>query len=97
MTTNTYAKFAPNVFVAKCTEPHEKGEVIVLTSKYGNETEVVIHNLVKQQDGMYFYSFVVTMEKIAKHLLSAKLNVCKVMPITQPSGVISGRSGKRGA
>lgn len=58
MTTNTYAKFAPNVFVAKCTEPHEKGEVIVLTSKYGNETEVVIHNLVKQQDGMYFYSFV---------------------------------------
>lgn len=58
MTTNTYAKFAPNVFVAKCTELHEKGEVIVLTSKYGKETKVEIYNLVKQQDGFYFYSYV---------------------------------------
>lgn len=58
MTTNTYTKFAPNVFVAKCPDAHAKGECIVLTSKYGNETEVEIHNLVKQQDGFYFYSFV---------------------------------------
>lgn len=57
MTINTYAKFAPTVFVAKCAESHEKGEIITLTSKYGNETEVEIHNLVKQQDGYYFYSF----------------------------------------
>lgn len=57
MTINTYAKFAPNVFVAKCSEPHQKGEVITLTSKYGKETEVIIHNLVKQQQDAYFYSF----------------------------------------
>lgn len=57
MTINTYAKFAPTVFVAKCSEQHAKGEVITLTSKYGNETEVEIHNLVKQVDGHYFYSF----------------------------------------
>lgn len=57
-TTNSYAKFAPNVYVAKCPEAHAKGDCIILTSKYGNETEVEIHNLVKQQDGFFFYSFV---------------------------------------
>ncbi|MDG6360153.1 DUF3560 domain-containing protein, partial [Glaesserella parasuis] len=46
---NTYAKFCPNVFLAKCQEQHEKNEIITVTSKYGNETEVEIHNLVKQQ------------------------------------------------
>lgn len=57
MTINTYAKFAPTVFVAKCPEPHTKGEIITLTSKYGNETEVTVHNLVKQEGDHYFYSF----------------------------------------
>ena len=32
---NTYAKFYPNVFVAKCPDAHQKGDVIILTSKYG--------------------------------------------------------------
>lgn len=58
MSLNTYAKFVPNVFLAKCTEPHQRGETITLTSKYGKETEVEIFNLVKQQDDAYFYSFV---------------------------------------
>lgn len=58
MNLNTFAKFAPNVFVAKCTEPHEKGDIVILTSKYGNEIDVIIHNLVKQQEGAYFYSFI---------------------------------------
>ncbi|WP_233141475.1 DUF3560 domain-containing protein [Aggregatibacter actinomycetemcomitans] len=57
MTINTYAKFAPTVFVAKCPEQHTKGEIITLTSKYGNEVEVEVHNLVKQAEGHYFYSF----------------------------------------
>ncbi|ERF77914.1 DUF3560 domain-containing protein [Gallibacterium anatis] len=55
---NTYSKFAPNVFVAKCPEQHIKGEIITLTSKYGKEAEVEIYNLVKQQDNFYYYSFV---------------------------------------
>ena len=58
MTINTYTKFAPNVFVAKCPEKHEKGEIITLTSKYGKETEVEIFNLVKQQEDYFYYSFV---------------------------------------
>ncbi|MDH3000207.1 hypothetical protein A1D23_08435 [Chelonobacter oris] len=57
MNINTYVKFAPTVFVAKCPEPHDKGDIITLTSKHGNETDVEIHNLVKQHDGFYFYSF----------------------------------------
>ncbi|MCW9716091.1 DUF3560 domain-containing protein [Avibacterium sp. 21-594] len=58
MSLNTYAKFVPNVFLAKCAEPHQRGDIVMLTSKYGKETEVEIYNLVKQQDDFYFYSFV---------------------------------------
>lgn len=54
---NTYVKFAPNVFIAKCPESHQKGDVITLTSKYGNETEVKVHNLVKQDSEYFYYSF----------------------------------------
>lgn len=31
MTLNTYAKFVPNVFLAKCAEPHQRGDIITLT------------------------------------------------------------------
>ncbi|WP_417444661.1 DUF3560 domain-containing protein [Joostella sp.] len=54
---NTYKKYCPNVFVAKCPESHEKGEVITLTTRYGKENESVIHNLVgRDKDGSYYYS-----------------------------------------
>lgn len=32
---NTYYKFAPNVFLAKCEEMHKKGEEILVTTKSG--------------------------------------------------------------
>jgi len=54
---NTYHKFYPNVFVAKCTEQHEKGETIVLETKYGKEIENEVHNyLGKTRDGFFLYS-----------------------------------------
>lgn len=55
---NTYAKYCPNVFVAKCTEEHEKGEVIPLTTKYGKENECIVFNLVGKKDGFFYYSIV---------------------------------------
>ena len=55
---NTYYKFAPNVFVAKCDAPHEKGETITLTTKYGKEVEHVVFNQVGARDGFYYYSIV---------------------------------------
>lgn len=55
---NTYAKYCPNVFVAKCTEKHEKGEVIPVTTKYGKDNDSVVFNLVAEKDGFYYYSIV---------------------------------------
>lgn len=55
---NTYAKYCPNVFVAKCTEQHEKGSTIMVTTKYGKENESIVFNLVAQKDGYYYYSIV---------------------------------------
>ena len=54
---NTFHKFYPNVFVAKCTEQHEKSEIIVLQTKYGKEVENEVHNyLGKTKDGFFLYS-----------------------------------------
>lgn len=54
---NTYTKFAPNVFVAKCEGQHEKGEIINISTKYGKEIENEVHNFLGQtKDGFYLYS-----------------------------------------
>jgi len=53
---NTYKKYCPNVFVAQCRERHEKGETIIIETKYGKENEHIIHNLVGERDGNFFYS-----------------------------------------
>lgn len=57
--TNTYKKYCPNVFVAKCFEEQEKGSVIVVTTKYGKENEHIVFNLVgKTTDGFFLYSII---------------------------------------
>lgn len=54
---NTYKKYCPNVFVAQCDEQHEKGEVIILTTKRGKEIENEVHNFLgKSKDGKHLYS-----------------------------------------
>lgn len=55
---NTYVKFMPNVFLAKCVEKHEKNDVITMTTKYGQEHDAVIFNLIYQRDGFYYYSII---------------------------------------
>lgn len=55
---NTYHKYAPNVFLAKCTDEHEKGEIIPVTTKHGKENDSIVFNLVYERDGFYFYSIV---------------------------------------
>ncbi len=60
-TTNTYSKYIPNVFLAKCPEMHEKGETIQVTTKYGKENDCIVFNLIgRGKDGEYFYSIVRT-------------------------------------
>ncbi len=53
---NTYSKYCPNVFVAKCPDRHEKGETIIVTTKYGKENEHIVWNLVYERDGFFYYS-----------------------------------------
>lgn len=54
---NTYTKYCPNVFAAKCTERHENGEIIVLETKYGKEIENEVHNFLgTTKDGCFLYS-----------------------------------------
>jgi hypothetical protein len=55
---NTYKKYCPNVFIAQCTEKHEKGEIIIVETKYGKENECIIFNLIAEKDGFYYYSIV---------------------------------------
>ena len=56
---NTYIKYCPNVFVAKCPEQHEKGETIIVTTQYGKEHECIVFNLVgRTKDESYCYSIV---------------------------------------
>lgn len=54
---NTYRKYCPNVFVAQCEQEHEKGEIILIQTKYGKEIENEIHNFLgKTKDGFFLYS-----------------------------------------
>ena len=57
---NTYKKYYPNVFVAQCEEKHEKGDTIMVETKYGKENECIVHNFVgytgTKEKPMYCYS-----------------------------------------
>lgn len=55
---NTYKKYCPNVFLAKCTEKHNKGDKIILTTKYGKENESIVFNLILEKDGLFYYSII---------------------------------------
>lgn len=55
---NTYVKYCPNVFVAKCSEKHEKGSTILVTTKYNKEIESIVFNFLGEKDGFFFYSII---------------------------------------
>lgn len=53
---NTYSKYCPNVWVAKCSEKHEKGETIILTTKHGKENKCIVWNFLYEKEGFFYYS-----------------------------------------
>jgi hypothetical protein len=54
---NTYSKYCPNVWVAKCAEMQEKGNTIFVSTKYGKDNECLVHNLVgRDKEGNFYYS-----------------------------------------
>lgn len=55
---NSYIKYAPNVFLAKCPDRHEKGETIQVETKYGKENDCIVFNLIVEKDGYFYYSIV---------------------------------------
>lgn len=55
---NTYHKFCPNVFVARCEDYYSKGEQIIIKTKYGAEHRCIVFNQVGKREGVYFYSVV---------------------------------------
>lgn len=82
---NTYSKYAPNVFLAKCTGKHKKGETILVETKYSKENESVVFNLIGEKDGFFYYSIVRAdgfnsqewAKKRAERLQTASLNAEK--------------------
>jgi len=55
---NTYIKFVPNVFLAKCTEKQIPGDTIQVQTKYGKENECIVYNLIDEKGGFYYYSII---------------------------------------
>jgi len=53
---NTYAKYCPNVWVAKCSNQYKKGDVIQVTNKYQQDADHIVHNLVLEHGGFFYYS-----------------------------------------
>ncbi|MBC7486112.1 MAG: DUF3560 domain-containing protein [Cytophagaceae bacterium] len=53
---NTYIKYAPNVFLAKCSNQYKKGDTIPVTTKYGKDNECIVHNLILEKDGFFYCS-----------------------------------------
>jgi len=53
---NTYKKYCPNVFLAQCKDKQEKGNTIIVETKYGKENECIVHNLIYEKNGYYYYS-----------------------------------------
>lgn len=57
---NTYKKYCPNVFVAQCEEKHEKGDTIIVETRYGKQNKHIVHNFVghsiMKEKQMYCYS-----------------------------------------
>lgn len=52
----TYYKLMPNVFLAKTSEPHEKGQTIEIVTKRGKINTHIVHNLYAEKNGFYYYS-----------------------------------------
>ncbi len=53
---NTYSKYCPNVFLAKCEQKYNRGDIIEVSTKYGKANECVVFNLIYEKDGFYYYS-----------------------------------------
>lgn len=71
---NKFKKYCPNVWVAECEEEYEKGEIIILETKYGKEVECEVHNLVLSKNDLKYYSIVRLEDKTYAERKAEKYN-----------------------
>ena len=82
---NTYKKYCPNVFIAKCDEKHERGDVVEMATKYGDGHNAIIFNYMGSKEECFYYSVVREdgfnaqewAKRRAKKLQSASANALK--------------------
>lgn len=55
---NKFYKYAPNVWLAECDEEYKRGDIITLDTKYGNEVECEVYNLITTKNDKFYYSIV---------------------------------------
>lgn len=55
---NKFKKYCENTFIAECEGQHNKGDVIILTTRHGKEVECEVYNLLVQKNDKYYYSIV---------------------------------------
>lgn len=53
---DTYSKYCANVYLAKCRERHERGDIIKLETQHGDIHEVQIWNFIYEQGHFTYYS-----------------------------------------
>ncbi len=57
---NKYSKYCPNVFLMETEGNYNRGDIATITTKYGNEVEVEVFNLIYRKNGLNYYSVVRT-------------------------------------
>lgn len=55
---NTYSKYCAGVFLAKCDDEHNKGDVIEVVTRNGKVNRCIVYNKIYEQDSYYYYSIV---------------------------------------
>ena len=55
---NTYSKYCANVFLAKCEQKYNRGDIILVTTQNGKENESIVFNLIYEKNDYYYYSII---------------------------------------
>ena len=55
-TPNTFSKYCPNVWLAKCSKQYQKGDFIDVENRFGKVVECEVHNFIYEKAGFFYYS-----------------------------------------
>ena len=55
-TPNTFSKYCPNVWLAKCSKQYQKGDFIDVENRFRKVVECEVHNFIYEKAGFFYYS-----------------------------------------